>query len=64
DEIRANEHDVYIPWKSGGGGANEEYDRYYHIYDCDGFESLLSESSLEVENVELSHGNYYAYVIA
>ncbi|MDY6775531.1 MAG: class I SAM-dependent methyltransferase [Halobacteria archaeon] len=57
DEIRAKNHDIYVPWKSETG---EEYDRYYHIYTRDGFESVLKESNLEVGDVWLSSGNYYA----
>lgn len=55
DEIRASDGDVYVPWKRG----DEERDRYYHIHERDGFEALVTDSSLEGRVWE-SDGNYYA----
>lgn len=55
DEIRAAGGDFYVPWKRG----DEERDRYYHIYDRDGFESLVTDSALD-GTVWESDGNYYA----
>ncbi|MDY6764239.1 MAG: methyltransferase domain-containing protein [Halobacteria archaeon] len=59
DVIRRNGYDIYVPWGSG----DEEYERYYHIFNRDNLVSLLEESPLEVEGVELSSGNYYARVM-
>lgn len=51
-EIRARDGDYYVGWG--------DYDRYYHVFDRRGFESLLGESGLRVEDVRLVGGNYYA----
>lgn len=56
--IRANDHDVYVPWQAADGVR----DRYYHVYDEAGFRDLLSRSPLDVERVALIDGNYYAVV--
>jgi len=55
DEIRSAGGDFYVPWKRG----DEERDRYYHIYDRDGFEALVADSALDGRVWE-SDGNYYA----
>lgn len=58
DEIRSSDGDVYVPWKRG----DEERDRYYHIHECDEFEALVADSSLE-GTVWESDGNYYARLL-
>ena len=57
DDIRASGGDVYVPWKRG----DEERERYYHIHERDGFETLVADSSLE-GTVWESDGNYYAHL--
>ena len=50
--------DVMVPWKSG----NEEWPRYYHLFDEREFGSLLEESDLAVEEVFESGENIYGRV--
>ena len=50
--------DVIIPWKNG----NEEWPRYYHLFDEEGFKSLLDRSELVVKSIFHSGENLYARV--
>lgn len=50
--------DVMVPWKSG----DEEWPRYYHLFDEREFGSLLKESDLAVEDVFVSGENIYGRV--
>lgn len=56
DEIRAADGDYYVSWG--------DHDRYYHVYEMEGFRSVLDESGLAVEDVRLVGGNYYAELVS
>ncbi len=58
DEIRANDGDIYVPWRSGD--LEETYQRYYHIFTEDELRDELGDSSLEIVDITNSSGNYFA----
>lgn len=53
-EIREAGGDYYVSWG--------DRDRYYYVYDLEGFRGLLEECGLAVEELRSVEGNYYAWL--
>lgn len=62
NEIKKNNGDFYIPWKSSKETGENTHQRFYHIYQKKEFRELIKSSSLNLDKIEVSSGNYYGFV--
>lgn len=51
--------DIFLPWKDKSGRT---FERYYHLFSRDEFETLLKKSMLEILEIFWSSDNHYAKV--
>ncbi len=62
EEIRKQNGDFYIPWKSNKNKDKDTHERFYHIYQKKEFRGLIERSSLSLNKIKVASGNYYGFV--